>query len=321
VFRRLSRFSAGWLAALGAVAAALGAAWRVRRLLVRERIDVIHANNFKMLLLAALANVNGSRPLIWHVRDILPSRPLTRWTHWLGARLATRVIAVSHAVARQFSGAPDIVHNAVTLPMPGAYEQRVLFRQQHALPQDAFVFGYVGRLDRGKGIDTLLEAFDRISAAHPRAWLAIAGEGGERVSLEAMARRRSLDRVRFAGFSDSPGEAYAAIDCLVAPSVEPDSFPRSVIEAMSWSRAVIGSNSGGIPEAIVDGVTGSLFAAGDVDALAAEMNLLAENPNLARARGAAGRARCEECFAVENQIHRIEAVYREVLRDAPLGAH
>jgi len=315
-FRKLSRFSAGWALTLTGAFSALGSAWRIRRLTSNEQIEVVHANNFKMLLIASIGNWGRRIPILWHVRDILPERRLARWTHRIGTRLATRVIAVSEAVARQFSCSTDLVHNAVRLPdLATAAAARASFRRFHAIPQDAFAFGYVGRIDPGKGIDVLLRAFARASVHWPGIWLVVAGEGANRGELAALANQLHIERITWTGFEESPGRAFAAMDCVVVPSVEPDSFPRAVIEAMSWSLPVIGTSSGGIAEAIIDGQTGSVVPIGDAASLAGEMVFLAGDPELARLRGEAGRRLCEQRFAVARQMRQIEELYQEVLQE------
>jgi glycosyltransferase involved in cell wall biosynthesis len=145
-------------------------------------------------------------------------------------------------------------------------------------------------------------------------WLVRAGP--EYAPLAQLGEGLGIERLLWTGFENSPGNTFAGIDCAVVPSVEPDSFPRAVIEAMSWSRAVIGSTSGGIAEAIVPGWTGIIVPAGDVEKLEREMEKLADDPAIVRAMGLAGRRVCEDKFAVANQMIRIEALYQEVLAEA-----
>jgi glycosyltransferase involved in cell wall biosynthesis len=227
------------------------------------------------------------------------------------------VIAVSEAVARQFSGATELVHNAVQLPnLENVTAIRTAYRGLHHIPLGAFVFGYVGRIDPGKGIELLLEAFASIGERHPNAWLLIAGEGATRAAFMDRAALQGGKRIVWTGFEVSPGSAFAAMDCGVVPSVEPDSFPRAVIEAMSWALPVIGSSSGGIGEAIMDGQTGAVVPIGDARALAREMDVMAGDPALARSWGERGRQSCAKRFAVDGQMVRIETLYGEVLRGA-----
>jgi glycosyltransferase involved in cell wall biosynthesis len=86
---------------------------------------------------------------------------------------------------------------------------------------------------------------------------------------------------------------------VVVPSIRPDPFPNVVLEAMAEGRAVIGSDIGGIPEMVVDGVTGSLVPPGDRDSLAHSMARLLSDRSLAEGMGARGHRRAREEFSVE----------------------
>lgn len=88
------------------------------------------------------------------------------------------------------------------------------------------------------------------------------------------------------------------------------------LEAAATGVAVIGSDIGGIPEAIIDGETGFLAPERDVEALAARMALLLSEAALRRQMGAAARAMAERKFDLAAQTHALEARYDEVLAKA-----
>jgi glycosyltransferase involved in cell wall biosynthesis len=131
----------------------------------------------------------------------------------------------------------------------------------------------VARLEAGKGLDVLLRA-----AAHlPEATFAIAGDGPERVVLEALARALGVDeRVRFLGFRNDVEALLAGCDVFVLPSLD-EGFPLSVLEAMAACRPVVASDVGGVPEAITHDETGLLVPPGNPDALAAALARLLDD--------------------------------------------
>ena len=121
---------------------------------------------------------------------------------------------------------------------------------------DGFTVGYVGRLVKEKGIDTLLHA---VSALTPPVWLLIVGSGPEEASLRDLVRGLGMgERCVFAGgvTLDGVAEYLNAMDVLVLPSrTTPnwkEQFGRVLVEAMACRVAVIGSDSGAIPEVIAD---------------------------------------------------------------------
>ena len=292
-FADVDRFTGGGLAYLRGLTAAASTVAALRRLIVTNRIDLVHANNFKMHVLATLASAGLNIPVFWHVRDIYPERN-ARLMRFAGAA-ANRVLTVSRAVAAQFgpSDRVSVLYNAVELPA------KLESRKSGEFP----VIGYVGRLDGWKGLDTLVSAFLGLLGKHPQARLLIAGEGPE---LRSIPAHPSIEAV---GFQSDLTSTWARMDICVQPSSQPDPFPRAVIEAMSWGKPVIGAATGGIPEAIADGLTGLLFAPGNTESLTDRLDLLLRNPKRAQAMGTAGRSRCESLFSVPAQIEQLTRIY------------
>lgn len=294
-FAGVNRFTGGSLAYVRGLTAAASTVGALRRLIVAHRIDIIHANNFKMHVLATLASAGLKIPVFWHVRDIYPERNATIM-QFAGAA-ADRVLTVSRAVAAQFRASEkvSVLYNAVELPPK-------LERRGPAGPP---VIGYVGRLDGWKGLDTLVSAFLGLVGRHPQARLLIAGEGPELSSIPAHPA------IEVVGFQSDLAPAWGRMDICVQPSTQPDPFPRAVIEAMSWGKPVVGAATGGIPEAIADGLTGLLFAPGDASSLGDRLELLLQDPGRARAMGEAGRSRCESLFSVPAQIEQLTRIYED----------
>ncbi|MCC6536265.1 MAG: glycosyltransferase family 4 protein, partial [Bryobacterales bacterium] len=271
-FRSVSRNDASLLHLPATASHLWGTVQQLKKMVAAERIDLIHANNLKMALLAALAA--PSLPMVWHVRDIFPGRqPVMRLLQF-ASRAATKVLAVSQAVAHHLPdrSKTEVLYNAVELPPVEAAAP-----SRRTPP----VFGFVGRLDAWKGIRALADAFAIVRRAHPEAELLVAGEGPEAAVLNGRAGITQL------GFQKNLAEVFSRIDVAVTPSIEPDPFPRAVIEAMSYGRPVVGAAAGGIPEAIAHDDTGLLVTPGSVEELAAAMARFSREPELVAALGAA----------------------------------
>jgi len=170
-------------------------------------------------------------------------------------------------------------------------------------------FLFVGRLERRKGIDTLLAAAPEVLRRFPRARLDIVGddripcaEGGTYRAAFA-ARYDVADVAARIVFHGRVGEAalrehYRDCDVLVAPS-RYESFGLVFVEAMMFGKPVIGGRAGGAREVIAEGETGLLVPPGDARALGEAMTRLASDPGAARAMGEAGRRRYEALFTAE----------------------
>ena len=123
----------------------------------------------------------------------------------------------------------------------------------------------LARLDRQKGLTTLLEAAELV----PEARFVVAGEGPERPMLEAQIRRLGLEhRVTLLGHRSDVPQLLAGCDLFVLPSLY-EGLPVSILEAMAAEKPVVATAIGGTDEAVLHGSTGLLAPAGNAVALAA----------------------------------------------------
>ena len=171
----------------------------------------------------------------------------------------------------------------------------------------------VARLYQEKGIQHALRAWPRVLAAHPRATLAVVGDGPYRPALEALAAALGLgERVRFAGavaLEELP-DLYAAADLFVNPTVRINGYDLTILQAMACARPVVVSNIGSVPTAVTDGVDGLLAPPGDPGALAARMLAVLGDRERAAALGAAARTTVVGRFSVEAMVEGTLGAYR-----------
>jgi glycosyltransferase involved in cell wall biosynthesis len=159
------------------------------------------------------------------------------------------------------------------------------------------VFSMIGTLVQRKGMDIGLRAFARCRKGNPKCLgLLIAGEGPEREKLEALAKSLGLgNSVYFLGWQEPEGveAVYLASDIMLHPA-RSDPFPGVILEAMSWSRVVIGSAvCGNVEDRIIPGVNGFSFPSEDVDQLAGIMLDLVNHPEKLPEVGAQARKTAE----------------------------
>jgi glycosyltransferase involved in cell wall biosynthesis len=151
------------------------------------------------------------------------------------------------------------------------------------------LFAYLGRLKKYKGVDLVIRAFARV--AHPEARLQIAGTGDYRGELERLAASLALgDRVQFLGFISEAQK----VDLLrrawsLAFASPKEGWGITNLEAAACGTPVVASDSPGLRESVRDGETGYLVPHGDIAAMAARLQRLADSPDLVRRLGADGR--------------------------------
>ena len=208
---------------------------------VARRYDVLYANSQKAFVLGSLAAAIARRPLIWHLHDIVDRAHFGAGQRRLQIALANRfahcVIAPSKPVAEAFvaeggrADLPCIVPNGLAIE-PCATPKEEL-RQRLGLPAGPLI-GAFSRLAPWKGQHVVLMALAKLPGVHcVIAGSPLFGEDAYAESLRALAS--SLDiagRVTFLGQRNDVPELMRAVDIVVHPSVDPEPFGRTLVEAM-----------------------------------------------------------------------------------------
>jgi glycosyltransferase involved in cell wall biosynthesis len=270
----------------------------------QTEFDIVH-QHFGGRSVRWLAKGFGRRRLVLHLHgerlDARPEVPLH-----LTIRRADAVIATSAAAASIVSGAPvHVVHPGIDVGRWSPGSERA----------DTIVIGTARRLIPVKGIIHLVRAFAVLWSEFPDMRLEIAGDGPERGAIEAEAARLGVaDRVTMLGWRADLPAVVSSWSVFVLPSIE-EGFGIAAAEAMAAGLPVVATNVGGLPELVVDGETGYLVPPADPEALAAGIRRLLLSPEQRSAFGAAGRARVERSFSVENMVGKIEAIYDALLRN------
>jgi glycosyltransferase involved in cell wall biosynthesis len=168
----------------------------------------------------------------------------------------------------------------------------------------AFVVGFAGRIVEEKGWRVLVRALQGLPADVE---LAVAGDGPDLAELE----RSAAGRVHYSGLlaKDELWSFYAACDCLAVPSLTrprwKEQLGSTILDGLAMGLPVVGSRSGGIPDAIGD--AGLLVPEGDADALADALRRLHDDRELRARLAAAGRERFRREFAVPAYADKVAA--------------
>jgi glycosyltransferase involved in cell wall biosynthesis len=284
----------------------------LRRAMRRIRPDVVQLHDPHAVTAGVLA-AGGLSPLVATRRVDFPLRSgLSRMKY---AR-CRRVIAVSRAIAGvlEKDGLPSmrlrLVHEGVPdrQPLPGG---RAALRDL-GIPESALVVGTVAALTDHKDYPTLIEAAARVTARVPEAHFVALGEGSMRADLERLVAARGLGRAwTFAGFRDDVDRLLPVftVFCL---SSHMEGLGTSVLDAMAFSRPIVATAAGGIPDAVEDGSSGLLVPPRDVPGLAASIETLLTNPDRRARLGEAARARFLERFTADRMVERTLSVLSEV---------
>ena len=290
----------------------------LRRLVAKERPDVVHAHSLTAGAVAALVAPRTPRLVTLH--GVLAGRE--KRDAWLARVLSARITAVSDALARQFlSFQPSLEIEVVRSGIDVAEFDRLARETGPTLPAGGPCFVCVARHDPPKGVDLVIEAFAAVAAELPTAVLVLVGDGPAADAYRARVEVLGLgERVLFAGDIVNPAPVIAAADVAVLASRQEGGAPLAVLEAFALGLPVVATAVGGIPEIVEHGRSGELVAPENVAGLAAALGRVGADLHRARAMGAAGRRRVEECFSLEHLVDRHESILEELCRARPTEA-
>jgi len=305
----------------------LSAAWRLSRLLKRLRPDVVHAHDPHGVAMAALAlsmSTEPAAPPLVAARRVdfhIKGNALSRWKY----RQVDCFVCASEAIRQMLiaDGIPAAravtIHEGIDLGRVAAAPAADL----HAdlwLPHHAPIVGNVAALVPHKGQRHLIEAAAIVTKKVPDARFVIAGEGELRAVLERQIKDHRLEKhVFLAGFRPDILSVHKAFDIFVMSSVT-EGLGTSLLDAMACGKPIVATRVGGMPEVVIDGLTGLLVAPRDHEAMADAIVTLLRDDALRTRMGAAGQVRVREKFSAERMVQDTLALYQRVAMQAHVEA-
>ncbi|MGE5481780.1 MAG: glycosyltransferase family 4 protein [Bacteroidota bacterium] len=296
---------------------------RVMRELRQQGTELYHVHaGIELLLLTRLL---GGRPLVYTIHGFFgPSAPTDyRLAAFVANRVADRVICVSQVEREKLvslgldAAKTTVIWNGVPEPRTPEPAEVAAFRQRFGLAPDRPLIGAIGRLEKQKGLEYLVDACALVKSGGLDPRLLLVGDGRERPALEQQARTLGVDVV-FAGFlgERERDAALAAIDVFVMPSLG-EALPLALIEAMGAGKAIVATPVGGIPEIIRDGQTGYLVPPGDAQALAERLAELGQDSGQRQQMGREARHFFQERLTHRATAERTEDAYVQLFALSP----
>jgi len=295
---------------------------RLARLLREHRIDLLHTHLFHADLAGRPAAMLARVPRLVHTVHVAEARFRPwRFTYArLTSRLCDRIVCVSQSVFTQHSrrsglpvGRYTVIPNGIdTEAFSRDDARRRELRSQWRLGENEVLLAFVGRLDKQKGVDTLLEAMSMLAERGAAPRLVIAGAGPQRKIIERFVDSPAGSTCRYLGFVHDVRGLLSAADVLVMPS-RWEGLPLVAVEAMAAGLPVIASRCDGLKDVVIDGRTGLFVAPDDAAELAGQIERLAADGELRRRQGSAGRGHVVRNFDVGNFVAAHERLYLELI--------
>jgi glycosyltransferase involved in cell wall biosynthesis len=281
--------------------------------------DIVHAHDPHGVAMAGLAlsmstqlakpPLIASRRVDFHLRG---SR-MSRWKYrqvdcFICASDAIRTMLIADGVQETRA---VTVHEGIDVSRVDAAPPARL-HEELFLPHGAPIVGNVAALVPHKGQRHLIEAAALVVRHVPDARFVIAGEGELRPSLERIIREHRLEKhVLLAGFRPDVLSLHKAFDIFVMSSIT-EGLGTSLLDAMAAGRPIVATDTGGIPEVVVNGSTGFLVPPRDHQAMADAIVALLKDPGLRSRMGQAGCALARQRFSAGRMLKETLRVYQRV---------
>ncbi|WP_417737288.1 glycosyltransferase family 4 protein [Rosistilla oblonga] len=309
----------------------------IRQTLRDFQPDVVHTHSAKGGILGRQAAHDLGVPAILHTVHGAPFHPYqsppVRWFYKACEKRAAgqchRLISVADAMTRLLTDAEVVAAEKCTTVYSGmnvdpflwADTHRLAVRQRLGIGDDEVVVGKIARLFHLKGHADLIQAATTVVKAHANVKFLLIGDGILRDELTDQIRQAGLeDRFCFTGLvppEDIP-EYLGAMDLLVHTSYR-EGLARALPQALIAGKPVISYAIDGAPEVVIDGETGFLVSAGDIDRLADRIVELVGDKKMRADLGGQGRARFTDAFRHETMTSRLREIYQQILADSAGG--
>lgn len=298
---------------------------RLLEMLRKERPDILQCNLIRASLYGKLAaRIVGNLPVIQVTHNV--ERYMTgtdatsritrlferRTRDWTAAQISVSN-AVAHAQAQvlgRSDEAVQVIENGIS-PTSTVVSRRQVLELLH-LPADSLVVGSVGRLHSQKNFPLLLRAFS-LAAAHVRNLrLIIIGDGDERDNLYALARELGIsDLVSWTGMRGDVEQLLGAID-IFAMTSDYEGLPVALLEAMRSGVPCVVTRAGGMPDAVIDGVTGRVVECRDLEGTSKALVALGASRALRIEMGLASRMRFQTRYSARRMASEYLHLYNRV---------
>jgi glycosyltransferase involved in cell wall biosynthesis len=278
----------------------------IARNMVARGVDVTHSH------MSAAHSHGAMTRLLCGLPTVATAHASHIQIHW---RMHDRIIAPSRRTAafhQRYNLVPkariSVIPNFLRLSGRPAItaESRAKARALLGLPANSLVLGSVGDISFKKRQSDLIKA---VSQMQLPAHLVLIGQVGRDSEAARFERAKPLlgDRLHCLGFRSDVDRLLPAFDAFVMAS-RAEEMPIAVMEAMAAGLPIVGTDVGGMNDLVVHGETGFIAPPGRPAALTSLLDILAQNADLRRTMGSAGRARIDQAFGSDAIVDRIEAV-------------
>lgn len=290
---------------------------RLAHIAEEENCSVVHAHTAHAHTLAMLGSIHKNKKLVVSRRvDFVPKNGYVNRKKYLAENITYLCVSDHIAGILHDFGIPEksvfTVHSGVSSARIDEADRAAsdLLRGDFGIREGDYLIGSVAHFSDHKGHRYLIDAMPEILKKVERARLLLLGTG----ELEPQCRKQAAeldleDKIIFAGFRKNVPEFMHTFNLFVLAS-KTEGLGTSLLDAMAARLPIVATSTGGIPEAVKDGVNGFLVPPAESSALARAIIALAADKELARKFGEQGREILEREFSVDRMVDKTYEIYR-----------
>jgi glycosyltransferase involved in cell wall biosynthesis len=300
--------------------------WKaVKRLLIREKIDLVHVHGTRANSNVYWAARSLGIPVVytihgWSFHDDQPwhvKKMRVAFEKWITKRTTCNISVSSsnqQTGRRYIKGFHSfVVNNGIDLQVFHPQQVATTVRSELGIPASACVVGFIGRMTEQKDPLTLIRAFKTALTQYPQLVLLMVGEGTlQQEAIELAAQLGIAQQVIFTPFRQDVPALLQAIDIYCLPSLW-EGLPIGLLEAMAMEKAVIATAVDGSKEIVQHAKNGMVVPKLQPQVLAETILSLAREPFLRKLLGRNARRTVAAGFDVAAMTRRVEYIYRETL--------
>ena len=289
-----------------------------------HRIDVVHSFLWRSDVICSLvAFLTGYRNLIASERGSRGDKHynkvkglIDRYLTFKASKLvcpnsnfAASVVLKNHCPSNKIR----VIHNGIEFDGLELEKNFFSLRESYGIDETCKIIGIVARLDSVKSHNDFIKAAKYVKSSYKgKIRFLVIGDGTLRNKLENMVMDLGLSEdFIFTGFTEKPIAFIQDFDVGVLSSHR-ESFPNVILEYMACGKPVVATNVGGVPELVIDRVTGILVPPGQPEEMAHAIVALLKDPKMAEKMGALGKERVQENFSMPVVTRKYERLYESV---------
>ncbi|MBR9846116.1 MAG: glycosyltransferase family 4 protein, partial [Algicola sp.] len=297
---------------------------KLRQSLKGVKVDIIHSNTVAVLVGAFYSKIYSIKH-IWHIHEIIEKPKPVKLAYPVLMHSFSNMVVYNSEATKSFYNNENkkLIKKSSTIlngldrdqQITPPHVQSRIKKELFEANENDIIIGLVGRINKRKGHNLLLSAFENLTTRYDNIKLVFVGSAppGQDFIVDDLqnliAEKRLKSKCIILPFQTNIWRIYDSIDIIVVPSTEPESFGLVALEAMLSSKAVIASNHGGIREIVRHNETGFLFEPTNMNALITFLEVLITDKEKRIEFGQEGEKRAKETFSLHGYMEEFTKLY------------